>query len=64
MSDNKFKYFTVTTTTIVKAANKTDAERIALSNKRSLSNVNGELVYKDIEVERITAVQAREQLMN
>ena len=63
MSDNKFKYFTVTSTTIVKAANKADAERIALSNKRSLNNVNGELVYKDIEVERISAVQAREQLM-
>lgn len=64
MADNKFKYFTVTSTTIVKAANKADAERIALSNKRSLTNVNGELIYKDIEVERITAVQAREQLMN
>lgn len=63
MSDNKFKYFTVTTTTIVKAANKSDAERIALSNKRAVTGVNGELVYKDIEVERISAVQARQQLM-
>lgn len=64
MSENKFKYFNVTTTSIVKAANKADAERIALSNKRSVNSVTGELVYKDIEVERITAVKAREQLMS
>jgi hypothetical protein len=64
MSDNKFKYFSVTTTTIVKAANKADAESIALSSKRSLRNINGELIYKDIEVERITATEAREQLMS
>ena len=27
MSDNKFKYFAVTTTTLVKANNKTDAQK-------------------------------------
>lgn len=64
MKDNKFKYFTVTTTTIVKANNKADAEKIALSNKRTLSSVAGELIYKDVEVERISAVEAREQLVN
>lgn len=61
MSENKFKYFAVTTTAIVKANNKTDAEKIALGNRKA-SNLNGELVYKDVEVERISAVQAREQL--
>jgi len=64
MADNKFKYFTVTTTTIVKANNKAEAEKLALSNKRSLSGVPGELIYKDVEVERISAIEAREQLAN
>lgn len=64
MADNKFKYFTVTTTTIVKANNKADAEKLALSNKRSLSGLPGELIYKDVEVERISAIEAREQLAN
>ena len=62
MSDNKFKYFTVTTTSVVKANNKADAEKIALSNRRNGAGVAGELIYKDVEVERITATQAREQL--
>lgn len=61
MSENKFKYFTVTTTTVVKANNKTEAEKIAMSNSRKLP-VNGELIYRDVEVERISAIQAREQL--
>lgn len=62
MAENKFKYFAVTSTTIVKANNKADAERIALSVKHP-ANVPGELIYKDIEVERISAIQAREQLV-
>jgi 23S rRNA G2445 N2-methylase RlmL len=62
MSDNKFKYFAVTSTTIVKANNKTDAEKIAMSNRRN-ANVPGEVVFKDVEVERISASQAREQLI-
>jgi hypothetical protein len=61
--NNKFKYFTVTSTTIVKANNKADAEKLAMSTKRSISNAPGELVYKDIEVERITALEARQQLV-
>lgn len=60
MSENKFKYFAVTTTAIVRANNKTEAEKIAMSNRRKVSGVNGELLYKDIEVDRITAIQARE----
>lgn len=62
MSDNKLKYFTVTTTAVVKANNKSEAQKIAMSNRRTVSNVQGELLYKDVEVDRITAVQAREQL--
>lgn len=64
MSENKFKYFAVTATTVVKAKNKTEAEKIALSNRRSIPASMGELIYKDVEVERITAVEAREQLDN
>jgi hypothetical protein len=62
MSNNKFKYFAVTTTTVVKAKNKADAEKIAMSTKRT-ANLNqiGELLFKDVEVERITALQAHEQ---
>ena len=63
MSENKLKYFTVTTTAIVKANNKTEAEKIAMSSRRKLASTAGELIYKDVEVERITAVQAREQLL-
>jgi hypothetical protein len=62
MSENKFKYFTVTTTSVVKANTKADAEKIALSNRRNGAGVAGELIYKDVEVERITALQARQQL--
>lgn len=62
MSDNKFKYFAVTTTSVVKANNKADAEKIAMGTRKN-SGVPGELVFKDVEVERITAVQAREQFV-
>jgi hypothetical protein len=60
MSENKFKYFTVTTTAVVKANNKADAEKIAMSNRRTIKSTPGELLYKDMDVDRITAVQARE----
>jgi hypothetical protein len=59
MSDNKFKYFTVTTTSIVKAPTKRDAETIATSNRR-IPSVLGKLLSKDIIVERISAVDAHE----
>ncbi len=62
MAENKFKYFTVTTTSIVKASNMTEAEKIASGNRRTVSGVSGELLFKDVDVERITAVKAREQL--
>lgn len=60
MTDNKLNYFTVTTTAVVKAKNKTHAEKIAMSNRRTTSGVPGELLYKDIDVDRITAIEARE----
>jgi hypothetical protein len=62
MAENKFKYFTVTTTSIVKAANKTEAEKIASGSRRKVAGVAGELIFKDVEVERITAIKAREQI--
>lgn len=63
MSDNKLNYFTVTTTAVVKAKNKTDAEKIAMSNRRTTKSAPGELLYKDIDVDRITSVQARENFV-
>jgi hypothetical protein len=64
MSNNKFKYFTVTTTSIVKAPNKATAEKIALSSRGKVSGAMGELLYKDVEVDRITSVQAHDQISN
>lgn len=64
MSDNKFKYFTVTTTSLVKANNKTDAQKIAMSNSRRPVGVAGELIYKEVDVDRISAEEAREQLVD
>lgn len=58
MSDNKFKYFTVTTTTLVKANNKADAHKLAMGRR----GVTGEVMFNDVEIERISAVEAREQI--
>jgi hypothetical protein len=60
MSDNKLKYFTVTTTTLVKANNKTEAEKIAMSNRRKVSGLSGEALLKQIEVDRISALEAKQ----
>jgi hypothetical protein len=59
MSDNKFKYFTVTTTTLVKANNKADAQKLAMGRR----GVTGEVMFNDVEIERISAVEAREQII-
>jgi len=64
MIENKFKYFSVTTTSIVKAANIKQAEKVASSNGNYISGVSGEILFKDVEVERITAVEARQQTSN
>jgi hypothetical protein len=42
MLRNKFKYFTVTTTSIVKASNKNDAQKLAMGRRR----LNGEITIK------------------
>jgi hypothetical protein len=59
MSDNKFKYFTVTTTTLVKANNQGDAQKLAMGRR----GVTGEVMFKDVEIERISAIEAREQII-
>lgn len=58
MSDNKFKYFTVTTTTLVKANSKTDAENLA-KNRRG---VQGEVLFRSTDIDRISSAEAHEQL--
>ena len=63
MSDNKFKYFTVTTTSLVKANNKADAEKIALATSNRRSSL-GEMLYREVDIERISAVEAREQMVD
>ena len=58
MSENKFKYFAVTTTTLVKANSKADAEKIAEGRR----GVRGELLATYVDVDRISSIEAREQL--
>lgn len=58
MSDNKFKYFTVTTTTLVKANNKTEAQKVAMGRR----GVAGEVLLTSTDVDRISSVEAHEQI--
>jgi len=58
MTDNKFNYFEVTTSLLVKAKNKSEAEKVALGRK----NVKGEILSSNTDVERISAVDVREML--
>jgi len=58
MSDNKFNYFEVKTSFLVKARNKSEAEKIALGRK----NVKGEILSTNTDVERVSAVDVREML--
>jgi len=58
MSENKFNYFEVTTSFLVKAKNKADAEKVALGKR----NVKGEVLSTQTEVQRISAVEVREML--
>ena len=59
MSENKFKYFTVETVTVVKANSKSDAEKLAMGRR----GVAGEVILKTTDVERITAIQARKHIV-
>jgi hypothetical protein len=58
MSENKFKYFAVTTTALVKANSKTDAQKIAMNRR----GVPGEVLFQSTDIERITSAEAHEQL--
>jgi hypothetical protein len=58
MSDNKFKYFEVTTTALVKANSKTDAEKLTMGRR----GVQGEVLSKTTDIERISAIEVREML--
>jgi hypothetical protein len=58
MSDNKFKYFEVTTTALVKASSKADAEKLAMGRR----GITGEVLSKHTEIDRISAIDAREML--
>jgi hypothetical protein len=44
---------------LVKANNKTDAQKLAMGRR----GVTGEVMFKDVEIERISAVEAREQII-
>jgi len=56
MSANKFRYYNVTTTTVVKANNKTDAIAIASGSHSTI----GKAMARYVEAERIPAVEANE----
>ena len=58
MSENKFNYFEVTTSFLVKAKNKSEAEKVARGNK----STRGEILSTNVDVERVSAVAVREML--
>lgn len=58
MSENKFKYFAVTNTTLVKANNKADAQKLAMGRR----GVAGEVLVKSTDIERISSAEAHEQV--
>jgi hypothetical protein len=58
MADNKFNYFEVTTSYLVKAKNKAEAEKVVLGRR----GVKGEILSNKTEVDRISAVEVREML--
>lgn len=61
MSDSKFKYFSVTTTKVVRANNQADALKIA-SRAKGFTQVPGELLTETSGIERISAAEAKGQL--
>lgn len=58
MPENKFNYFEVTTSYIVKAKNKSEAEKVVLG----IRGVKGEVVTSKTSIDRIPAVEVREML--
>ena len=55
MSENKFNYFAVTTTVLVKAKNKQEAEKVAAGRR----NAAGEVLFRATDIERISSAQAK-----
>lgn len=55
MSENKFKYFEITNTAIVRANNKTDAEAVA----RGRRGVSGSTLASEVSVEVLSATEAK-----
>ena len=58
MAENKFNYFEVTTSYVVKAKNNSDAEKVVLGRR----GVKGEVITSKTNVDRISAVEVREML--
>lgn len=56
MSDNKFRYYQIDSTTIVKANNKSEAEAVS----RGRRGVPGTTLATEVVVEQLTANEARE----
>lgn len=58
MPENKFNYFEVTTSYIVKAKNKSEAEKVVLGRR----GVKGEVITSKTSIDRIPAVEVKEML--
>ncbi len=55
MSANKFRYYEVSNTAIVKANNMTDAQALVRGRK----NVTGQILATDVDVTRLSASEAQ-----
>lgn len=58
MSENKLNYFVVEEKILVKAKNKQEAEKVAEGRK----GVNGEVLFRSTDIERISSVQAHKRI--
>ena len=58
MPENKFNYFEVTTSYIVKAKNKSEAEKVVLGRR----GVKGEVITSKTSIDRIPAIEVKEML--
>jgi len=57
MPENKFNYFAVVTTTLVKSKNKKEAEKVSFGFRKS----EGEILFKSTDIERISSLEAHKQ---
>ena len=58
MPENKFNYFEVVTSYIVKAKNKSEAEKIIHGRR----GAKGEVITSKTNIDRISAVEVREMI--